>query len=277
MGKHTTLKVIAGIALLLFGFNFYLNHFYTKYDDRINNSTEVAIEEITPTETTDSTTTTAQDATATTAEFPTIQPVSEELVRATVMNVVDGDTILVKIDGDEYKVRMIGVDTPESVASEDYLELSGKENTTNGKLASDYTASQLYKGMTVYLQSDTSNTDKYDRLLRYVWLTNTVDVYDYKDICTYMYNAILIENGYAEPMTIEPDTAYSELFEYLYDISNIVSSAKTDDEDFTIYRTGLMYYFEKMLNDSGYAFNWEDAFKYAIDYTESEDFYEQVR
>lgn len=274
MRRHTGLKVVTIIILFLVGFNFYLNHFYTKYDDRISDTEQSVTEEIQIADNNINTETISKTAQESNAELPTVKPVSEELTEATIIRVVDGDTILVEINNEEFKVRMIGVDTPESVASESYLGQSGKENTTEGKLASEYTASQLYEGMTVYLQTDTSDTDKYDRLLRYVWLTDDIDVYDYEDICTYMYNAILIENGYAEPMTIEPDTAYAEIFEYLYDISNILSSAKTDDEEFTIYRTGLMYYFEKILNDNGYDFNWEEAFKYALTNAESEDFYE---
>lgn len=56
-----------------------------------------------------------------------------EFIKATVVRVIDGDTIVVDIDGEQLKVRLIGIDTPESVASEDYLNKTGKQNTIEGK------------------------------------------------------------------------------------------------------------------------------------------------
>lgn len=136
---------------------------------------------------------------------------------ATLVRVVDGDTIIVEIDNEEYKVRMIGIDTPESVASEEYLHKTGKENTIEGKNASDYTNSLLETGQTIYLQKDISETDKYDRLLRYVWLDLPENINNTDEICSYMVNAILVENGYAIPVSYEPDTYYKDTFEELYE------------------------------------------------------------
>ena len=68
---------------------------------------------------------------------------------------------------------------------------------------------------TVYLQSDTSDRDKYDRLLRYVWLDIPDDVYDKSEVKEKMLNAILVEDGIAEVATYEPDTTYADLFEEL--------------------------------------------------------------
>jgi len=88
-----------------------------------------------------------------------------------VSRVVDGDTIEL-LDG--RKVRLIGVNTPESTTrTEPY-----------GKEASDYTKSQL-TGKTAYLEKDVSETDKYGRLLRYVWLSIP------NEIRSKMFNAIL--------------------------------------------------------------------------------------
>ena len=58
---------------------------------------------------------------------------------ATLIRVIDGDTIVVNIDNIEYTVRLIGIDTPESVAPDVYLEATGKKNTKEGLLASEYT------------------------------------------------------------------------------------------------------------------------------------------
>lgn len=142
-----------------------------------------------------------------------------EFEAASLVRVVDGDTIVVDIDGEgECKVRLIGVDTPESVASQEYLDRTGKENTAEGKEASEYTKSLLSDVETVYLAKDTSNTDKYGRLLRYVWLEVPDDPYDMAEVSTKMLNAILVRDGYANVATYEPDTEYEEYFEELADL-----------------------------------------------------------
>lgn len=137
--------------------------------------------------------------------------------RAYVLNVIDGDTLLVKYDDTEYRVRLIGIDTPESVAPDSYLEKSGKENTEEGMLASDYTKSLLEGYDIVYLESDTSDTDIYGRLLRYVWLelpdANAVFQHE---VQSKMLNGILLHDGVAEIATYEPDTLYKDIFYAIY-------------------------------------------------------------
>lgn len=78
--------------------------------------------------------------------------------------VVDGDTIIVEIDGAQEKVRLIGVDTPEAVDPRKPVQCFGKE-------ASSFTKN-LLEGKEVRLESDSSqgDRDKYGRLLRYVFL-----------------------------------------------------------------------------------------------------------
>lgn len=132
-----------------------------------------------------------------------------ELQQATVERVVDGDTIIVELDGVEQRVRLIGIDTPESVHPDE------SRNTEAGDVASDHTKSIVKSGDRVYLQKDVSDTDKYDRLLRYVWLEKPTDTNNESEIKTKMLNAILISEGYAEPKEYEPDTAYADTFERL--------------------------------------------------------------
>lgn len=120
------------------------------------------------------------------------------LTAATVTRVVDGDTIQLS---DGSKVRLVGVNTPESTTrTEEY-----------GKEASNYTKSKL-EGKEVWLQKDVSETDRYDRLLRIVWLDIPTDDMDDQEIRTKMFNANLVLNGYAEPSTYPPDVKYSEYF-----------------------------------------------------------------
>lgn len=119
------------------------------------------------------------------------------LKEAKVSRVVDGDTVELS---DGSKVRLIGVNTPESTTT---TEPYGKE-------ASNYTKSQL-TGKTVYLEKDVSETDKYGRLLRYVWLSIPNEISD-SEIRTKMYNAILVQNGYSQVSTYPPDVKYQEYF-----------------------------------------------------------------
>lgn len=139
-----------------------------------------------------------------------------EFQRASLVRVVDGDTIVVNLEDGEYTVRLIGINTPESVASEEYLQATGKENTEEGVAASAYLKDLLSETDCVYLQRDTSNTDKYGRLLRYVWLEVPEGEIDLDDISTKMLNGYLVEQKIAEPAVYEPDTMYAEEFEELY-------------------------------------------------------------
>ncbi len=126
----------------------------------------------------------------------------------TVSRVIDGDTIAVYIGGSQFKVRMIGIESPESVHPDE------SRNSQMGIEAANFTKSQLPEGKTVYLEKDKSDTDAYDRILRYVWLEkpsseNPTDV----EIKEKMLNAIILDNGYAASYTYEPDVKYSSLFD----------------------------------------------------------------
>jgi micrococcal nuclease len=123
------------------------------------------------------------------------------LEKATVTHHTDGDTIGVTFEnGQNAKVRLIGVNTPESTAKHEQY----------GEEASNYTKSQLY-GKTVYLENDAGNTDTYGRLLRYVWISPPVEITE-SEIRNKMFNAVLALNGYAEQMTVQPNVKYAEYF-----------------------------------------------------------------
>lgn len=112
----------------------------------------------------------------------------------TVTSVADGDTIRT---GDGRVVRLIGVNTPET---------SG-ETEAYGAEAKAFTKGIL-EGKKVYLEKDTSETDAYGRLLRYVWLELPEKVDD-EAIASHMFNAELVTEGYAQPYEFPPDTRYS--------------------------------------------------------------------
>ena len=127
---------------------------------------------------------------------------------ATVTRVVDGDTIEVNLSGKNYKLRMVGVDTPETVHPSKPVQFYGKE-------ASNYTKSQL-TGKKVYLQKDVSETDKYGRLLRYVWLSRPMSNEPTKEeVINQMFNAQLVKNGYAHAYSYPPDVKYIPIFKEL--------------------------------------------------------------
>lgn len=109
---------------------------------------------------------------------------------ATVTRVVDGDTIIVALDGEERRVRYIGIDTPETVRPNWPVE-------PFGPAASAFNV-ELVEGKTVWLEKDVSETDQFDRLLRYVWLVDGR-----------MVNAVLVEEGYALATTIPPDVRHA--------------------------------------------------------------------
>ena len=104
--------------------------------------------------------------------------------------VVDGDTIEVEVGGAEDDVRLIGVDTPETVKPGEPVQCFGPE-------ASEFTK-DLLEGEDVRLELDRERRDVYDRLLAYVYL---------RDLFV---NAELVSEGYARTLEIEPNTAHAE-------------------------------------------------------------------
>ncbi|WP_409275172.1 thermonuclease family protein [Neobacillus sp. SCS-31] len=120
------------------------------------------------------------------------------LEKVTVGRVVDGDTIHTT---DGRKIRFVGVNTPESTT----------RHEPYGKEASDYTKSRL-NGKQIWIQKDVSDTDRYGRLLRIIWLAVPTNDMDEKEIRAKMFNAELVLNGYAEPSTYPPDVKYSNYF-----------------------------------------------------------------
>ena len=132
---------------------------------------------------------------------------SSAFERAQVVRVVDGDTLIVNLDGAQERVRLIGLDAPESVSPD------ASRNTPEGVEASAYTKGALPPGTTVYLQKDVSETDDYGRLLRYVWLEVPTNANDPAEVREKMFNAILIASGHAQAKRYPPDTRYTEVFE----------------------------------------------------------------
>lgn len=105
---------------------------------------------------------------------------------ARVSNVIDGDTIDVILDGEEVRVRYVGVNTPE------------RDETCYSEAMAANRA--MVEGQTVRLVKDESETDRYGRLLRYVYVGNT------------FVNEQLVAQGYAEVVLYAPDERFYEDF-----------------------------------------------------------------
>lgn len=125
---------------------------------------------------------------------------------ATVVSVADGDTITVDLDGERTSIRLIGIDTPETfVARTGYEECWGEE-------ASAFAKETLLPGTVVYLDTDITDSDRYDRLLRYVWVDAGSIGTGPAGTAT-MFNEVLVLDGYAIPYPYEPDTREQPRFD----------------------------------------------------------------
>ena len=109
--------------------------------------------------------------------------------------VIDGDTVDVEIAGSEERVRLLGVNTPETHTDTGVPECFGPE-------AFAFTRSLLPVGTEVRLARDVVGRDDYDRLLAYVFR---------RDDDLFVNEAIIV-GGYARPMSIGPNTAYTDRF-----------------------------------------------------------------
>ena len=108
---------------------------------------------------------------------------------ATVARVIDGDTIIIDTG---HRVRYIGIDTPEVYPEKEALGAEAQQANR-----------QFVEGKKVRLERDVSNTDKYGRLLRYVYVDDL------------FVNAELVRQGLAEARAYPPDTKYQDLLEKL--------------------------------------------------------------
>ena len=114
---------------------------------------------------------------------------------ATVVRVVDGDTIVVRTGGTDERVRLIGIDTPESVDPRTPVECFGKE-------ASEHAEGLLPEGTPVRLVRDAEARDRFGRLLAYVYRVDD----------GLFVNLALAEDGYADVATFPPNVAHADEF-----------------------------------------------------------------
>jgi len=133
-----------------------------------------------------------------------VAPDPDVFTEATVTKIVDGDTFWVTWKGGSDKVRLIGINAPEI----DQFA-TGK---TDGDYSTDYLSSLIKVDQVVYMQTDVSDSDQYNRLLRYVWLEKPNDKNKDDEIRSKMLNALILLNGYADAVEYTPDVKYSKNF-----------------------------------------------------------------
>jgi micrococcal nuclease len=117
------------------------------------------------------------------------------LVRARVVRVVDGDTIVARVAGEDEYVRYIGVDTPETVKPDTPVQCYGPRASEENH--------RLVEERMVRLEFDRELRDDYGRLLAYVHAGKR------------FVNAELVRGGYARTLAIEPNTSHAGEFQRL--------------------------------------------------------------
>jgi micrococcal nuclease len=116
-------------------------------------------------------------------------------VNATMISVVDGDTIDVNIDGHRERIRLIGIDTPETKKPNTPVQCYGPE-------ATKFTKSLLVEDAPLHLERDVVARDDFGRMLAYVYLATDG---------TFV-NMAIIRQGYARVLTIRPNAAHADEF-----------------------------------------------------------------
>ena len=126
---------------------------------------------------------------------------------------VDGDTFKVILNEEEYTVRMLAVDTPETVHPTKGVEYYGKE-------ASNYTCDKLTNAKRIELEYDENSDkkDKYDRLLAWVFVDDE------------LLQELLVENGYAKVAYLYDDYKYTNLLEEKQELASAKNIGIWDTE-----------------------------------------------
>lgn len=114
---------------------------------------------------------------------------------AVIDGVVDGDTVDVVITGSRERVRLIGIDAPESVSRDTPEQCFGAE-------AADALRGLLPVGQAIRIERDAESRDRYGRLLLYLHRVED-DLF---------VNEWLVANGFADTLFFEPNTTYRSAF-----------------------------------------------------------------
>jgi micrococcal nuclease len=128
-----------------------------------------------------------------------------------VTRVIDGDAIQALYGGVEKRIRLIGIDAPESRVNrkaEKYADMSEHDIKTiieMGEKAKAYVNGLIKRGDSITIDFDVQKMDKYGRLLGYVYLSNGK-----------MLNEEIVKAGYANVMILPPNVKYKDMFSRAY-------------------------------------------------------------
>jgi len=148
---------------------------------------------------------------------------AEDIDIVTFSKCVDGDTFKVMLDSKEYTVRMLAVDTPESVHPTKGVEYYGKE-------ASNYTCDKVTNAKKIKLEYDekSDKLDKYDRLLAWVFIDDILLQQD------------LVENGYAKVAYLYDDYKYTKNLQEKQELASNKNIGIWDEEEANNYDGNVM-------------------------------------
>jgi len=136
---------------------------------------------------------------------PIAKPAASRLIAGHVEKVVDGDTLDVKMNGKVERIRLLLVDTPETVHPDKDVQLFGPEASAFAK--------ETLNGKDVSVEIDVSERDKYGRLLAYVWIGDR------------MFNEMLLERGLARVAYIyPPNIKYVDEFRAVQDQARLAEA-----------------------------------------------------
>lgn len=122
-------------------------------------------------------------------------PPAALVANATLLWVIDGDTIDATVDGRRQRVRLIGIDTPETKKENTPVECYGPEATA-------FAQSLLPKGTALYLERDVVGRDDYGRLLAYVYRADD----------RVFINSEMVRQGFARLLTVPPNVSHVDDF-----------------------------------------------------------------
>ena len=128
-----------------------------------------------------------------------------------VLSIVDGDTVKVIYHNREESIRLIGIDTPESIPNKKAIKDAQRTKsdietiTSHGREAKNFVKGLVKPGIFLKIEFDVRTRDKYGRLLAYLYLPSGK-----------MLNEEIVKAGYAQLMTIPPNLKYQERFLMAY-------------------------------------------------------------
>jgi micrococcal nuclease len=110
------------------------------------------------------------------------------MLEAQVIDVNDGDTVTIRLDGDTYRTRLVGIDAPEM----------GQQPW--GRRAKEHLITIIRdSGWMVFVETDIVKHDKYDRLIAYLWTKQNK-----------LINERMVRDGYAVLFTLSPNLKYAD-------------------------------------------------------------------